>query len=435
MKKSAILLIILMLIFIIIHSEAFSCTVFNASDGNATLVGNNEDGFNTDAKVWFLPAENGNHGVVLFGFDDAWIQGGMNDQGLFLDWATEEYEPIGFLSERIVHKGNYNILYEGNLNEKILKECSNVQEALALYQKYDEFAFRNAHVMIVDKSGASVIVEPYNGKLNTIVKETGYQFMTNFNITGSKLRGYSCNRYSTLERLFRDNRDVTMDHFRKLLSNVTQDITVYSNIYDLKKGTINLYYLHDFSHGLSFDLRSELSKGKHLYDFKTLFHTSRPDYGNGTVNNRNWFSEKGNLKYIITLYYLFIFLLYPAIYITCSILRKRRQIRINRRIPDRIRLFADINQSVTGLLCFLLFSGVIKYGYFIRYGFTFYQSALLYFPPFIMILTVFQLLFSICFRIKKIGSALVRRCNAIITVSFVATSLSIQFWCWHLLPL
>lgn len=432
MKKSAVLFLTFIFVFLF-RNDAFSCTVFNASDENGTLVGNNEDGINTDAKVWFLPAGNGNHGVVLFGFDDAWIQGGMNDQGLFLDWATEEYEPIGFLSAKTVHKGNYNILYEGNLNEKILKSCSTVQEALAMYKKYDEFAFQNAHVMIVDKSGASVIVEPYNEKLVTIAKETDYQFMTNFNITSSKLRGYSCSRYSMLEKLFKANRDVTIDHFRTLLSDVSQDITVYSNIYDLKKGDIYLYYLHDFNHGIKFNLQSELSKGKHLYDLKTLFHISRPDYGNGTVNNRNWFSEKGYFKYLVTSYYLAIFLLCPAVYIICSVLRKRQRIQIYRQIPDGIRLIAAAIPCATGLLCFLLFSGVIRYGFFIRYRFTFYQSVLLYFPLCIIILTVLQLLFSTwCWR-KKIGSTLIRRCYAIITACFVATSLSVQFWCWHLL--
>jgi hypothetical protein len=87
--KKCIIFIIALIIMFQASDLAYSCTIFNASDGNKVLVGNNEDGFNTDAKMWFLPGEKGSHGAVFFGFDDAWVQGGMNDQGLFIDWAAE----------------------------------------------------------------------------------------------------------------------------------------------------------------------------------------------------------------------------------------------------------------------------------------------------------------------------------------------------------
>jgi hypothetical protein len=78
--------------------------------------------------------------------------------------------------------------------------------------------------------------------------------------------------------------EFSVDLFRNTLDVVHQQYdgdsvnpavhTLYSTIYDLKQGVIYLYYLHDFQHVVTFDLKKELAKGIHSYDIPSLFPTS-----------------------------------------------------------------------------------------------------------------------------------------------------------------
>ena len=67
----------------------------------------------------------------------------------------------------------------------------------------------------------------------------------------------------------------TVAHFRDILDathrETTFATTLYSNIYDLKKGLVYLYYLHDFENEVVFDLKKELKKGRHYHILANLF--------------------------------------------------------------------------------------------------------------------------------------------------------------------
>ena len=67
----------------------------------------------------------------------------------------------------------------------------------------------------------------------------------------------------------------TVAHFRDILEATHRDNviarTLYSNIYDLKKGLVYLYYLHNFDNQVVIDLSEELKKGHHYYDLPSLF--------------------------------------------------------------------------------------------------------------------------------------------------------------------
>ena len=66
-----------------------------------------------------------------------------------------------------------------------------------------------------------------------------------------------------------------MELFRDVLNATHQELpyypTLYSNIYDLKKGLIYLYYYHDFENVVVIDVAAELAKGFHYYSLASLF--------------------------------------------------------------------------------------------------------------------------------------------------------------------
>ena len=99
-KKSLTFMIFLLMIF---QCSALACTGFTTSDDELILVGSNEDWYQYDFWVRFLPAENEKYGRMIIenlwpiSPDPNWHcpQVGMNDQGLFYDcFATPRLVPV-----------------------------------------------------------------------------------------------------------------------------------------------------------------------------------------------------------------------------------------------------------------------------------------------------------------------------------------------------
>ena len=258
------LFIILFLMFIFFPAVTlFSCTMFTLTKNGKTLVGNNEDWKNPNTKMWFALPENGRFGVVYFSFDDSFPQGGMNDQGLVFDYMATQ--PLEAKDSR--HKEKYN----GDLMQKVMRECATVDEALKLIDKFNLQYFRKFQVMIVDKSGDSAIIE---GDVIQRIKGA-FQVCTNFYL--SKLKkgdNIPCDRYKIATELLNKN-ELTIDAFRQILAAVHQEGdwggTQYSNIYDVNRGIVYLYHFHNYENVVVVNLEEEFKKGKHTIDIPSLF--------------------------------------------------------------------------------------------------------------------------------------------------------------------
>jgi len=64
-----------------------ACTIFMGSSGGKVFVGNNEDFIDPNTYVWFLTPSPDKLGRVYFGYGHELPQGGMNEKGLFFDYA------------------------------------------------------------------------------------------------------------------------------------------------------------------------------------------------------------------------------------------------------------------------------------------------------------------------------------------------------------
>jgi len=79
MKKS-LFLTLTALAFLSAHI-LFSCTIFTVAKKGLVMAGNNEDGFNTNSNLWFVPGSEGKCGAVWVGFDvELGKMGAMNDR-------------------------------------------------------------------------------------------------------------------------------------------------------------------------------------------------------------------------------------------------------------------------------------------------------------------------------------------------------------------
>jgi len=251
---------------LLVPNSADGCTIVMVAKGKIILAGNNEDWKNPKTKIWFTPASDGEYGRVCVGFDDGFAQGGMNDQGLFIDanalsptgWKAEENKPM----------------FRGALVEKILATCATVEDTIALFDKYNVSGLARAKFPIADRTGASMVVEYGKGQVQYVRKSGAYQISTNFVITNVKNENYPCTRYRISDKMLKDADDILLELVRAILSATHQEgqyPTVYSNICDLKNGDIYIYNFHNFEEVVKFNLEEELKKGKKSYDLPSLF--------------------------------------------------------------------------------------------------------------------------------------------------------------------
>ncbi|MGA1842985.1 MAG: carcinine hydrolase/isopenicillin-N N-acyltransferase family protein [bacterium] len=274
--RGAIALSIL-IVFIFCYGTASTCTIFNGNRDDMVLVGNNEDGaYSTKVKIWFVPATEKGYGRVCFGWNRCLFfpqaQGGMNDQGLFFDWALcpKSHPPTFSFRKRI---GTFG------LPESLLAQCSTVDEAIQWLRQYT-IPFIRSHIMLVDRSGDSAVVEWVDGEMKILRKKNDYKVITNFWLSHPELGNYPCGRYDTVRELMENPPEISIEYFASILKMVSQHEqteggkecgTIYSTIYDLANGEIYIYYKRDFENPIKLNLERELKKGNHSYTLESFF--------------------------------------------------------------------------------------------------------------------------------------------------------------------
>jgi hypothetical protein len=240
-----------------------------AAKGGRVLAGNNEDFIDPNTSAWFLPPEPGKYGRVYFGFGVGLPQGGMNDQGLFFDFAA-----LPPLTPSTGNLPSGKSIYPGNLAERAMEECSTVEEVISLFESYDRRYMATHQAMFADRNGNSVIIES-----DTIIRKQGdYQICTNFRQSQNKENPYSIERYSIVDQMLGEAEDISVELIRSILARAHQEPgqkqgspTMYSNVYDLQNGVIYLYHFHNFVETLEINLAEELKKGEHSFQISTLF--------------------------------------------------------------------------------------------------------------------------------------------------------------------
>ncbi len=253
----------------IVPNDLFNCTIVMTAKDGLVLAGNNEDRNHPETKVTFIPATEKYHGRIMFGFDDSPVQGGMNDKGLFMDgnrvsptnWQPEPGKPT----------------LRGSVILFLLGTCATCDEVIIFFESHNIPSLERARFPIADRTGASMVVEYGQGKTQFITSDTWYLISTNFIMSNIKDNNYPCWRYRTADKILSDADELNMALIRKVLEETSQEmgsLTVYSNIYDLKKGIIYLYNMRNFDEVAVMDLADELDKGQRQIDLSSLFKST-----------------------------------------------------------------------------------------------------------------------------------------------------------------
>jgi hypothetical protein len=240
---------IVFLVLLSFISDVFGCTVFTASNGRTTLVGNNEDMFHAKCKVEFHSPADGKYGRVFFGMGRNLHQGGMNEKGLFFDCVATGP------AEKTLPRTKPDC--PGGLMEMALEDCATIQEVIVLFDQYDS-TFMNSYMAIfVDASGAGFVTQ---GGIIYRKDERFFAVGRGEKIANQRLK---------------DATEISVELFRSIVSDVHVEgvvKTLYSNVYDLKNQVIYLYYYYDFENPLQIDLWEYLKKkGTCSYNLASLF--------------------------------------------------------------------------------------------------------------------------------------------------------------------
>jgi len=243
----------------------FHCTCFSAFGGNNRLLGRNYDW--SDHSTYFIlftdppdgyssvstvdlsffayahdksPAFSGNQNTLCtlpyYPFD------GMNEKGVAvgmnaLDEARAPYDPSKVT------------IGELQLIRLVLDYAGSTQEAVALAGQYNiRIGNPPIHYLIADSSGHSVIIEFVDERMEVMDNADPWQVTTNFIITGLiDPRNAPCWRYrSAYESLNGKNGALSESEAVSLLGDVSQPITRWSAVFNLKRGRLQVAMGRDY---------------------------------------------------------------------------------------------------------------------------------------------------------------------------------------------
>ena len=136
----------------------------------------------------------------------------------------------------------------------VLDYAKDVNEAISLIDRYNaHFEVRATHFHIVDASGNSAIVEYTDDKIIILRNKDRWQVSTNFLI--SEESKPDCWRYKLVsESLSKVDGKIPQDEAMHLLSRSTLDNTVWSIVYNLSTGRIQLAMGKDYKRVHNFKL-------------------------------------------------------------------------------------------------------------------------------------------------------------------------------------
>ncbi|MDR3595972.1 linear amide C-N hydrolase [Clostridium sp.] len=158
---------------------------------------------------------------------------GMNEHGLSMSVLTAKIGSKAMENENKVTLNDFSII------RMVLDKASTVEEAVEMIKNYnmkfvnDEFP---SHFMIVDATGASVVVEYVDGEMQTVYSDKPYQIVTNFVMYNNpKLFGFGGDRYEGIEEKLKETNGIlTEKEAMKLLSeNTIKGQEQWSAVYNL----------------------------------------------------------------------------------------------------------------------------------------------------------------------------------------------------------
>ncbi|MBN2182804.1 MAG: linear amide C-N hydrolase [Sedimentisphaerales bacterium] len=180
------------------------------------------------------------------------VMDGMNEWGVAV---SQNAVPI----KKLPYDPNKPTLISNQLMRAVLDHARDVNEAIALIQKYNpNFPVIYCHIHIADVSGNSVVVEYVDGRMVLVRNDKPWQVSTNFLISQASTESAEskCWRFDLAsEQLGQAEGQLTQDEAMKLLQSVKLSNTTWSVVYNLSTGAVMVAVGQDYEQIHTFRLR------------------------------------------------------------------------------------------------------------------------------------------------------------------------------------
>ncbi len=177
---------------------------------------------------------------------------GMNEWGVAVG---QNAVPV----RELPYDPNRPTLISNQLMRAILDHAKDVNEAVALIQQYNPFfPVVYCHLHIADASGGSAVVEYVDGRMVLVRNDESWQVSTNFLLSETVPVPETLDywRYNKLsEHLGKTEGHLSKDEAMSLLKGTSQDTTVWSVVYNLSTGDIQVAMGRDYEQVHTFRLR------------------------------------------------------------------------------------------------------------------------------------------------------------------------------------
>jgi len=196
--------IILIFALVTISFQSHACSMFVIKKNGKVMVGNNEDFWNQNSRMWFERGNKNNFGVVYVGFDDLWPQGAINDKGLVFDGFAMPYLEIKDFEGKVPPK-------QEDFLQFIMRTCSKVEEVKEIFLKWDLRGMETSMFYFVDKSGKQLIIEG-----DSIgIRNQSYDIISNFYPSQyDNLNDVTIKHYQKGRKLIEANQDSSVSFCR-----------------------------------------------------------------------------------------------------------------------------------------------------------------------------------------------------------------------------
>jgi choloylglycine hydrolase len=236
----------------------------DSKTGKIYVVNSEDYWLDVNAYIQIEPRSRNKFARLWYGWN-GFAQGGVNEKGLFFDAANTPEQ------ERIKGYGNP----KNNLGDKLLANCSTVEEALEYLEK-KRIALNNSHMMFGDRTGKAVVVEWVDGDRKLHWLEGNRLIMTNFLLSKPSAGNYPCYRYNSIvERITEMENSGEEINLLKVGNTFGQAVqpprknqdgrlggTVYVSFIDITDGVFYLSYKLSNKNVIKLNLKNEFGKTK-----------------------------------------------------------------------------------------------------------------------------------------------------------------------------
>lgn len=373
MKKFIVFVISVALILSLSIPTSLACTVFSGADGQNVFFGNNEDWFEKDTYVWFVPASQKEYGRVCLGFENAHPQGGLNDQGLAIDWVAFKNATDDNLAPVIDTKANYY----GDINDALLSTCANVDDVISFYQKYNDVNTGYATLYAADKTGVSVKIAWDHAADDLEVRKSSSEF--NSLGYGEYVINSMCLTKNVSEAAVRD----------MLKASAQSELTLYSNIFNLKTGDVTLFHNQNFDRAVKLNLSEELGKGAHVVDISSLFGDTK-ELGSDLINPQTLLP----IYTRIIIYILGLYMLFCSVYFAISLIKEKER--------TKMKMTTHLTAVIAGVIAVvIMFFLYYRWSFLLSYGFAILGSLPHMLAWMLMAITLLQIVLCVVAFVRK----------------------------------